>query len=372
MGLAMLLRAGERGGDPESAPPLPPDLALIPLPPERGSDPRSMAMEIFSDGVDILPTGRVVQLDIFMRRQQRTLVQKLIQLAEDHFEQLLGLTALRDPQLPRAAHNVSVCVMSLAIGRMLDLCREHMARLGLAALNHNIGETLLPQDLFTPGKPLNPQERELVNQHPLMGTRYVLQHYGFSEGLVERALISTEHHQWYDGTKGYPLAGARARHLFTRIISICDGFQTLCCMRTGGKSYTPETALQIIAQLAGTQFDPVLVRVLIRGLGVYPPGTLVELSTGEWAIVVGKGEGRSPAFRPRVLLISDPNGEALDPPRVVDLGELDPVSMSHRRFIEKTRDAIEFEVAVASLLVGERIVEAPDLLDSGAPAVIPS
>ncbi len=346
-----------------------PGIRLIPMPSgaDRAragrSDKREEALEVFQEGLETVTRAELANLDLYMRRRQRALVQQLIRLAEENPEDLLSVTVMRDPTMPAKAHNMMVCIYSVCIGRLMDLSRRDLLRLGMCSLNHNLGETLLPEEIFGTERELMPSERQRVEQHPLLGVTHLLRHYGFGAPIVERALTSAEHHMRFDGEGGYPFAAGRAQHLFSRIVATADVFDALCSPRPHRHAYPPDQAVKLVSRQAGKQLDPVVVRRLLWLVGRYPPGSLVELDSGEWGLVIGPGHGAYPLVRPRVLLISDEDGYELPTPIVVDLGERHPRRRAWLRTIARTRDPYRIGVQVASYFFGDRLEVEPGRLD---------
>src|SRR5690606_12831553 len=115
-------------------------LVLRPPTPEGDETDRSRfrieAAELLEDGFFALDRSRAAKLDLFLRRRQRALVIRLVQMAEETPEDLLMLTAVRDPTVASVAHNLMVAILSIALGRLMDLRRRDLVRLGVCALSH--------------------------------------------------------------------------------------------------------------------------------------------------------------------------------------------------------------------------------------------
>jgi HD-GYP domain-containing protein (c-di-GMP phosphodiesterase class II) len=371
VGLARLLRLARRDSTDderrEAARALP-GLQLIPVSgadQARGSSvqARDKALTILKEGMETLSRMELANLDLYLRRRQRALVRTLVQMAEESPEELLAITAIRDPTLPPSAHSLLVAIYSICMGRSMDLGRRDMMRLGVAALNHNLGEAAVGERVFAERRELNSHERSLVEQHPLLGLDHLLSHYGLGAPSVERALVSAEHHVHWEGTAGYPLEPGRPTHLFSRTVAVADVFDALCSERPWRKAYAPDQGVKLLLRQAGRQLDPALTRLLVRMVGRYPPGSLVELSSGEWAIVLGPGAGATPLERPRVLLIADEDGFEHPKPMVVDLGERYPRRRAWLRTITRPRDARKIGLRVVRYLLADRIVVEPVRLD---------
>ena len=347
-----------------------PGIRLVPMPSQadraRAGEPPALeqALDLFREGLETVTRAELANLDLYMRRRQRALVQNLIQLAENSPEELLTLTVMRDPGLGSRAHTLMVAIYSIALGRLMDLSRRDLLRLGMCALNHNVGEGLLEQDVFAEERKLAAFERQAIEQHPLRGMLHVLKHYGFGAAALERALTATEHHMHHDGGGGYPFLADRPPHLFSRIIAVADVFDALCSKRPWRDAFPPDHAVKLVTRQGGKHLDPIVVRRLLWLVGRYPPGSLVELDTGEWALVVGPGRGAFPLVRPRALLITDEEGWELPTPVVVDLGERHPRRRAWLRTIARTRDPRKLGLEAAPYFFGDRIEAEPGRLDS--------
>ena len=364
--------------DAAEAHPKPPDLGipgvkLIELPEQdkvtgpRGEQAsfRQKARHLLREGLLVAGRNSAHRLDLAMRRRQRNLVQELVRLAEDSPEDLLAITAIRDPTLPEGAHNLTVTILSIALGKLLGFSRKDLVRLGTSALSHNLGDAYVHYSIPNQPQELNQQEREVIETHALMGLYHVLQNYGVEGNMLDRAVVCAEHHMHWDGKGGYPFALHTQPHPFSRIIAVCDVFAALISDRPYREAYPPDQALRLISHLSGEhkKLDPVLGRMLVGVVGRYPPGSLVELNTGEWAVVLGPGRGATPLKRPRVLMITDADGFELPHLEVVDLGERHPRRRAWLRTIVTTIDPSLLDTRVSAYLLADRIEEPPKKLD---------
>ncbi len=120
-------------------------------------------------------------------------------------------------------------------------------------------------------------------------------------------LAALEHHAGYD-LSGYPtLKGKEEPHAIARIVCIADVYEAL----TANRSYRPargvQQAVDLLLEGAGKQFDPILVKLLLNTIGVFPPGSMVRLTTGQTAVVVEANEDMP--FSPKVRPVCDDGGE---------------------------------------------------------------
>ena len=225
---------------------------------------------------------------------------------------MLQLTALRNYDEYTFFHSANVATISLALGACVSEDHRFLSSLGVGALLHDIGKlTIEPAVLNKPG-PLNPDEWAQVRQHPVAGAEIVSQ----LPGLDKSAIVTIfEHHIRWDGT-GYPArTPRRPQHLNSRIVAIADAYDAMTSRRSYSAARVEDDAMLNIAQGSNTAFDPALVRLFVRLMGVYPPRSVVRLTTGEAAIVLAAGA--DDPVRPTVRVITDPAGEFVTPNDVV-------------------------------------------------------
>ena len=324
---------------------------------------RRAAQDVFKEALLALDRQAAPVMSIYQRRRQRALILKLVQMAEETPEDLLVLTTVRDATLPQVAHNLMVAILAISAGRLMDFRRRDLIRLGVCALNHNVGEALLPDGLLAAERKLKPEERAHLEQHPLLGFQHLVGEYGFEIPIIERALASAEHHLAFDGRAGYPLIGHEPPHVFSRIIAIADVFNGLSSERPHRASFPPDQSMKLVTRASGKRLDPQLVRLFLRMVGRYPPGSLVELDTGEYGVVIGPGRGLEPLTRPRVLLLTDVDGYELDMPVVRDLGERHERRRAWLRTVVRTRDPARLAAPVSRFLLADRTEPAPGKMD---------
>ncbi|MDR7523786.1 MAG: HD domain-containing protein [Armatimonadota bacterium] len=219
-------------------------------------------------------------------------------IAEDRFA-MLGLAALKGYDEDTCHHSVNVGILSLLIGSQLEFSRPLMATLGLAALLHDLGKMLIPREILGAPRALTLEEQDIIKRHTLYGARLMR---GFP-GLARLAMVvAFEHHANYD-LSGYPrVTVKRAPHLLTRIVQLADFFDAATSSRRlYRRPMLPVEAMRHILDGAGKSFDPVLARIFVQVLGLYPVGSVVELDTDEVAVVIRPGERE--AARPVVKVV---------------------------------------------------------------------
>ena len=315
---------------------------------------RTRALNAYVRGMAALGTVGVGGQTVGRRRRQRAAMRKLVAMGEDNIEEVMALSGVRDVGTAMENHAMNVALLSIGIGLRIGLPRRDLIRLGLTALNHDVGEQSLPAGLLEMERVLTAEERQQMESHPLAGLRDLLLNHGMAQPILERALVSAEHHEWFDGKGGYPVLLRPTLHLFSRIVAICDNFDALTMDRPWRKAFTPTEAIKLVIRGAGTRFDPVMARLLVSLVGRYPPGSLVELDTGEWAVVLGPGDGDQPTTRPRVLMVRDALGRAIDPPIEVDTHQRHHRRRAFLRTVVRAHNPRDHGINTGSVLCGER------------------
>jgi putative nucleotidyltransferase with HDIG domain len=215
------------------------------------------------------------------------IVNSLLEVMTEDRAALIGIAALRLYDENTAHHSVNVAVLSLLCGTELELPRSLVMTLGLAALLHDIGKVRIARDLLLKTEPLTDEERETVRRHTLYGAHLLRNLPGLSRLAM---VVAFEHHANFNLT-GYPrIAVKTVPHLLTRIISVADFFDATTASTRPNRPMLPAEAVTFILRHAGTAFDPVVAHAFARVVGRYPVGSLVELTSGELAVVVRPAE----------------------------------------------------------------------------------
>ena len=178
-------------------------------------------------------------------------------------------------------HSLNVAMLSLMVARDIKLPQEVVASLGMGALFHDVGRRRIPSKILMKTEPLTEAERSYYELHCQYGVE-MGRELKFNPATLA---IIQEHHEFYDGS-GYPakLKG-EAINLLARIVAIANYYDELCNPARIADGLTPHEALsQMFAKLRN-KFDPKLLQVFIRCLGVYPPGTIVQLANGAIGMV---------------------------------------------------------------------------------------
>jgi putative nucleotidyltransferase with HDIG domain len=258
---------------------------------------------------------------------------------------MLALTLIKSYDEYLFNHSVNVSVLCIALGRALDLDAETIRELGLGALLHDIGKVHWPESLYQKPRGLSDEEWALVQRHPLDGAG-IVEKMGTTGPTAMEVIL--EHHLRYD-RKGYPVLDSdKEPGFFGMIAQIADAYDAITTSRIYQNAFEPCKAMARLQSLAGTVFDPKLLEVFVRMVGIYPVGSLVRLSTGEMALVVKANPTES--SRPFVRLLFDRSGRRLTDEQGLDLTERDPGTGQFRRTIIMAVDPASKNFDVAKYL----------------------
>ncbi len=281
-------------------------------------------------------------------RGQRTLNVDMIQdvvkllvasVMEDE-AMLLGLSTLKNLDEYTFYHSVNVAILALLMGSKLNLNSATMYNLGVAAILHDIGKIRIPEEIINKPGALTDEEYRIMQKHPLEGVTILAQ----QKHLGELAfVVAAEHHAHFDLT-GYPRYSRLDRlHQLSNLVSVVDVYDALTSDRSYRRAMLPDQAMQLLLNGRGSQFHPSLTKVFAHLAGLFPVGTVVELDSGECAVVCHPNV--DDLCRPQVLLVPEQGREA-GPGPLVDLTERLPED-GFRRSIVKSIDPDEIGVDVS-------------------------
>lgn len=269
-------------------------------------------------------------------KKAKRLVHSMVDLMVREESTLLGLTTLRAYDEYTYNHSVNVSILSIAVGQRLGYDRREMSDLGMATLFHDIGKIDLPIDILNKPSEFTPEEWKLMRTHPVNGVKTLLRLKGLQEQAIRMVLTSFEHHLNYD-LSGYPkLSTARRISLFGRITTICDCYDALTSARVYNRSpLVPDKALSFMMRKSDTAFDPLLLKIFVNVVGIYPVGTIVLLNSNELAVVVRANANPANIHKPCIKLITDPHGNEIDG-ETIDLSWESKIaivqSIDHRKY----------------------------------------
>ena len=227
---------------------------------------------------------------------------------------LMWISKLRDEASSTYSHGVRVSLYMIALGRDLGFPKDQLGNLGLIGMLADVGKLKMPRALLDKPGMLTSTEYALMKTHVDEGLR-ALAETGKLRDEVELGI--SQHHERMDGS-GYPkkLAGD-AISIFGRVAGIADSFTALTTTRPYANALAPQDAMMHLYQWAGTAFHEALIEQFVQSVGVFPVGSMVELNSGEIAVVVAQNRVRR--LEPKVLLLTWPDKRPLANPIECDL-----------------------------------------------------
>ncbi|MDO6612144.1 DUF3391 domain-containing protein [Shewanella sp. 1_MG-2023] len=180
-------------------------------------------------------------------------------------------------------HSLNVSVMCMMLAKSLNWNREDIELIGLGALFHDVGKLKIPSNILNKQVPLTKPEQNLIKQHPLMSLNFLK----LADTFPEQAKpMIANHHEFIDGS-GYP-KGLKGDDLdkFSQLIAVVNEYDDLCNGTKTSKAKTPYASLGLIYKNYQKKLNTEYVGKLIKTIGIYPPGSVIELSSGQFGMVM--------------------------------------------------------------------------------------
>ena len=213
-------------------------------------------------------------------------------------------------------HSLSVAIWAVALGRQIGLHKRDLRSLAIGAMLMDVGKLLVDPELLQANRELTEEETKEMRHHVAHGVHLVKK-----SGIINQDVLDMVgfHHERYDGS-GYP-RGLKGDEIppFARIAAIVDTYDAITSNRSYAEAKAPAEAIKVLYESRDKQFQAELVESFIQAIGIYPAGTIVELTSGEVGIVVA--ESRTRRLLPKVILVLNRKKEQYPRPKLVDLQE---------------------------------------------------
>ena len=230
---------------------------------------------------------------------------------------IVALTAMKNYDNYTFTHMVNVSILTMGQARALGIDGRLLREFGLSALMHDIGKVRTPKEVLNKPDKLTDAEFEVMKRHVVDGAEILRR---TPEMPILAPVVAFEHHLRKDGS-GYPRGAHREMlNVGTMLCSIADVYDAMRSQRSYQQAYPTDRILAVLQKNDGTQFDQHLVRRFVQLLGIYPPGNMVKLNTGEIAVVL---QTHAPdPYRPRVRVVFAADGTRLELPQDRNLFDL--------------------------------------------------
>lgn len=247
--------------------------------------------------------------------QARELTNQTVESVLANENAMLWLAQLKRKDEYTSQHSINVSTVAIMFGSYLGLGEGELQMLGMGALLHDIGKMRIPLEVLNQTQRLSPEEISIMRQHPELGVAILDEAKGKVPPQV-RAVVHA-HHERYDG-KGYPrgIKGAAIGKL-PMIVTLADVYDAMTSDRVYRKRLSPHEVLNMMYSWGGSVFSPELLEEFIGCLGIYPVGSIVELNSGEVALVMTINRERH--LLPQVLLVLDRDKRRYSQPKQLNL-----------------------------------------------------
>lgn len=254
-----------------------------------------------------------------MSEEEQQTVHSVVETATQDPRALIHMAHIDRNSRDIMTHSVNVSLLSTATALSMGIkSADPLHELALAALLHDIGLLMIPQDLIARRTGLSSEEAAIYREHTNWGYAILEQAANLPPSIAQVAL---EHHENADGT-GYPgqLTG-NSLHPFSRIVSAVNAYENLCAGGSDSKGSQANLAYEAIMAGAGTRFDLKVAKALLSRLPMYPTGSVVKLTNGFVGLVVSASQDMP--HRPKIKILATADEIKLETPFLLDLVDLE-------------------------------------------------
>jgi len=246
----------------------------------------------------------------------RGVVEPILDSIIRNSEAYMWLSMMQKKNAYSYSHAVDNCALALAFGRHMGLPKNDLMTLAIGLLMMDMGNVRIPDVILNKSGRLTEAEYRIVKRHVQHGVEILKSTKGMNEDIINIALT---HHERFDGS-GYPnaLSGAHIP-VYGRMAAIIDCYDAMTSQRPFSAARSPYHALQNIYNWRATAFQPELVEQFLQCMGVYPTGSIVEMSNGEVGIVLEQNVTQR--MRPKIMLLLDEDKTHLVEYKTINLGK---------------------------------------------------
>jgi len=273
-------------------------------------------------------------------QQAKETVNECVHSVLRNSDALMWLSKIRQQDEYTSEHCLNVCILAIAFGRQLGYPEETLADLGICGLLHDVGKMKVPLEILNKPGPLTAEEKKIMDRHTIYGRNMLM---SAGSGAAQAVDVAWTHHEKLNG-EGYPRRlNAVSISRFTRIISIVDAFDAMSADRCYKPAMSSTQALKIIYDNRGSHFDEELAEQFLKTVGLYPPGSLVELVNGQAGLVIETNQ----QYRqlPKIILLRDQFKEPIKE-KIVDLAQIEKGKLGRDYLIKEVHIDGTFGISV--------------------------
>ncbi len=271
-----------------------------------------LAIDQMNEVIDELKAGKGIRID-----RIKESVTPVIDSVLRNQDAMAWLVYLRKRDEYAYTHSIATSVWATILGRHLGFDPAGLQTLAMGGMLLDIGRVRIPESVIDhPGK-LSEDEYEIVKMHVDYGVDIAKKTPGINDDVLDMIAC---HHERHDGS-GYPkgLAGTDIP-VFGRIAALVDCYDAMISPRTYAQAKSTYDALRELNILAGVSFQRELVEQFVQALGMFPTGNVVELNTGQVAIVIEQNRVRR--LRPKIRLVLDAEHKPISKTKIIDLSRV--------------------------------------------------
>lgn len=275
----------------------------------RAQEIEKAASRAINSVIDNVRNGE--QLDV---PQLEQVVDPLVDSVLRNADAMAWLMRIREKDEYVYQHSIGSSVWAVVFGRHLGFDKETLNAVGLGGMLMDIGKTKIPNELLRKAGPLTEDETLMLYKHVEYGLD-ILRESGNDDARVEIMLAT--HHERHDGS-GYP-NGLKETHIpvLGRIAGIVDCYDAMVSKRPYAETQSTFSAMRQLQKMGKDKFQKEMVDQFVQAVGMFPTGSLVELNTGEVAVVTKQNNYQR--LRPEVMIVLDREKQLCDDFRSIDL-----------------------------------------------------
>ena len=284
-------------------------------------------------------------------RKSVRMVQRIVDIITEDDTTFSSLSTIRMYDDYTFTHSLNVALLAMSLGKRIGMKRKMLENLGLCGLFHDLGKIEIPKNILNKRGKLNDSELDEIKKHPVNSALLILKLKTDKYRKVHLFVSPFEHHIRYDHS-GYPSVDKKHPiSLFGRILTIVDVYDAITSPRIyRPTAMSPDKALGFMLTNSGKHFDPVLLKIFVNMLGVYPIGTLLRMDTGEMGLAIHCLE-KSDRTRPNVQLLIQNTQKQYTKGKLIDLADRNPKTGKFIRNIIKTQHPATYGIQPAKFLI---------------------
>lgn len=266
------IKAGISSDGPENMP------AFTHKVPQSMDEVYDISLEVVTESIEKV----LSHTSLDSRNLKATITSVMTNLLGAH-QEFLKLSTVKRYDVVTFMHILKVSILAMHFSSYLGFDRDDIMEIGLAALFHDIGKIYISRKIIKKPDALTKDEFQMVANHAQIGAEIMLS-YVDSLGILP-VIVAYEHHVKYDG-KGYPrLAHDHKPHMAARITALCDVYDALSERRSYKDNFAPDMVYSIMKKGRDEHFEPLLFDKFFEAVGVWPIGSIIELTDSRIAIV---------------------------------------------------------------------------------------